>query len=102
MKANFKATHSETEETLNYLAEDLASHSHSWGFMNNTRTPPVGFGTFHCIDVGGAEFAWLNEAFPQEKYTWYLWFESIFLVPNEMASFLLLKWGNDDDRVYTL
>lgn len=44
------------------------------------------------IDVMGKELIWINENFPRERFTWYIWFESVFLVPDEMLSFLMLRW----------
>ena len=44
------------------------------------------------IDMLGGGLVWVNENFPKEKYTWYLWFESVFLVPAEMHSILRLKY----------
>ncbi len=43
------------------------------------------------IDVLGDHLVWLNETFPKEQYTWYHWFESVFLVPEEMYVVCLLK-----------
>ena len=55
---------------------------------------PEGMGDTHvCVDVLGMELAWMNETFPKEKYIWYLWFESVFIVPKgEMLTMLLLRW----------
>ncbi len=48
---------------------------------------------YYAVDVIGNELVWMNENFCKEKYTWYLWFESIFLVPDEMACALHLRWS---------
>lgn len=49
--------------------------------------------TYHTVDVMGDELVWMNEMFPKEKFTWYLWFESVFLVSEEMVPFLRLRWS---------
>ena len=99
MKANFDAVNFNSllnvskEDWLNERAEILALTT--WVEPGNFREEsslPDGFDNYHCIDVLGKEFIWVNENFPKEHYKWYLWFESIFLVPPEMATFLKLRW----------
>jgi hypothetical protein len=63
------------------------------GFISNGRQPPEGYEDYVCIDVLGKELQWINEQFPKEQYTWYLWFECIFLVTPEMATYLKLRWA---------
>jgi hypothetical protein len=64
-----------------------------WRHLDPNRTPPEGYEAYHCIDVSGPDLVWLNKVFPQERFTWYAWFESVFLVPDAMYSFLVLKWA---------
>lgn len=52
-----------------------------------------GYEDYVSVDVLGSELMWMNETFPREKFTWYLWFESVFLVPDEMVPFLRLRWS---------
>ena len=61
--------------------------------VDTERSPPEGYEDYVCVDVLGPDFLWMNESFPKEKFTWYLWFESVFLVTPEMAAFLELKWS---------
>lgn len=51
------------------------------------------FKKYYCVDVLGKEFVWMNNSFPKDQYKWYLWYESVFLVPEEMATFLTLRWS---------
>lgn len=60
---------------------------------NLAGAPKKGFEDYYCVDVIGKEFVWLNESFPREHFEWYCWYESVFLVPPEMATFLRLKWS---------
>lgn len=53
---------------------------------------PEGFENYHVVDVLGKEFQWMNASFTKDKFTWYLWYESVFLVPAEMIPFLILRW----------
>ena len=48
---------------------------------------------YYRVDVMGKEFVWLNESFTRERFKWYCWYELVFLVPPEMATFLRLKWS---------
>lgn len=62
------------------------------GFVNEGRKPPEGYEDYVCVDVLGQELLWMNKHFPANEYTWYHWYESIFLVTPEMATFLALRW----------
>ena len=99
MKANFQSLppFEDAEHELDNHATWLASFSESnygpskHGIIGG-RELPEGFESYYTVDVLGKEFEWMNESFPKEKYTWYLWFESVFIVPGEMVSFLKLRW----------
>ena len=98
MKINFQGlgniSNNELVEHAEYLARDLNPlFTLPPGFTNETRQPPEGYEDYVCVDVLGAEFVWMNENFPKEQYTWYLWFESVFLVTPEMATYLKLRWA---------
>ncbi len=96
MKINFGSildlTESELIEHAKFLSEIETVYLSS-GFLTPDREPPRGYENFVCIDVLGPEFVWMNEYFDREEYTWYLWFESVFLVTPEMATFLALRWS---------
>ena len=95
MKINFKSIHNGSDSDLEDHYKHLTKHSNYIlppGFANEGREPPEGYKDFVCVDVLGEELIWMNENFPREQYTWYLWFESIFLVTPEMATFLKLRW----------
>jgi hypothetical protein len=95
MKINFSSINHGTHKELMEHAKFLADHKPlyiSGGFLNPGREPPSGYENYVCVDVVGSEFVWMNEYFAKEEYTWYLWFESIFLVTPEMATFLALRW----------
>lgn len=47
---------------------------------------------YMTVDAIGDHFTFMNENFPIEQYSWFLWYESVFLVPEDMANFLILKW----------
>jgi hypothetical protein len=47
---------------------------------------------YYAIDLVGDRLKYANEHFPKDKFTWYLHFESVFAVPENMYSALLLKW----------
>lgn len=64
-----------------------------YGFINTGRQPPEGYEGYVCVDVLGKELVWMNEHFSKDKYTWYHWFESIFLITPEMATYLTLRWA---------
>lgn len=44
------------------------------------------------VDAIGDYFTFMNENFPIEQYSWFMLYESVFLVPEDMANFLILKW----------
>ena len=98
MKANFsfadrehvKGDQSELDNHAQYLAN--LKWNAPGTFREESELPP-GFEKYRCVDVLGKEFVWMNETFPKEKFAWYLWFESVFLVPEEMVPFLRLKWS---------
>jgi hypothetical protein len=58
-----------------------------------TGEPPEGYENYHVVDVFGDEFVWMNDSFTKDKFTWYVWYESVFLVPEEMLAFLMLRWS---------
>jgi len=95
MKINFKSVSFITESTLIDHAEFLANYEAVYlpsGYINPERKPPQGYESYVCVDVLGPEFVWMNEHFVKEEYTWYFWFESVFLVTPEMATYLALRW----------
>lgn len=95
IKINFQSMREAQECDLEEHYKYLTKHSPYFlppGFTSEGREPPEGYEDFVCVDVLGAELTWMNEHFPKEKYTWYLWFESIFLVPPNMATYLKLRW----------
>lgn len=103
MPANFRGlpgremTQEECDQHLAWLLDSR------WGSPGSVgkHDPPEGFEDHVTVDVLGIELAWMNETFPKEKYTWYLWFESVFVVPkdSEMVTALLLKWPQSDDKM---
>lgn len=96
MKLNFTSIIDSTEDELVEHAKFLTEFKPTYlscGFINSGREPPRGYENYVCVDVLGEEFAWMNEYFDREEYTWYLWFESVFLVTPEMATFLALRWS---------
>lgn len=92
MKANFQTYGTVPQTIADRLARRLANYDPGFFCIDHDRKPPEGYESYHCVDMLGSEFVWVNENFPCEQYTWYLWFESIFLVPPEMATFLQLRW----------
>ncbi len=94
MKINFSnvsdATDQQLVEHAQWLLKDFPEFSN---IELPVRQPPDGYQSYVCIDVMGKQFVWLNENFPREQYTWYLWFESVFLVTPEMATFFRLRWS---------
>lgn len=79
---------------------DHAKWLASFDYINHFDRPkiseqpgPEGYEDYTVVAVMGPEFVWMNETFPKEKFTWYLWFESVFLVPKEMLPFLILRWS---------
>ena len=94
MKVNFRPMDCNIDvKELEEHAIYLASIEHNGPGELYGRTAPEGYENYVCVDVLGEEFAWMNESFSKEKFTWYLWFESVFLVPEEMATYLTLKWS---------
>jgi len=98
MKANFQfiPLPDEQDSNDNWTPDDhlewITSHNSNWGMIDADRLPPEGYETYHCVDVGGDTLKWMNESFTSDKFTWYVWFESVFLVPDEMLTFLALRW----------
>jgi len=98
MKANFRGLRGTLipDEELDQHANWLAAFPHLAALSPpriGTRTPPKGYEDMVTVDVFGTEFVWMNLVFPREHYEWYLWFESVFLVPPEMATFLRVRWA---------
>lgn len=78
-------------------AQHLAANFPSFFRIDQDRKRPEGYEEYHCVDMLGPEFEWINQNFPREQYTWYLWFESIFLVPADMLTFLTLRHQGGHD-----
>ncbi len=96
MKVNFQSVAMIPDNELAQHGEYLADQKSIYGLaphVDNNRAPPMGYEDYICVDVFGPEFVWMNQHFPQEQYTWYLWFESVFLVSPEMATYLKLRWS---------
>jgi hypothetical protein len=93
MKINFRSVGKAIDQELLEHAQRLANYKPLGHFLGGGRLPPNGFESFVCIDAIGEQFLWLNENFPREQYIWYLWFESVFLVTPQMATFFRLKWA---------
>jgi hypothetical protein len=95
MKLNFQGVGNWSEAALlehaNFLFE-YEPFTLPYGFINARREPPEGYEDYVCVDVIGKELEWMNEHFTKERYTWYVWFESVFLVTPEMATYLTLRW----------
>jgi hypothetical protein len=70
----------------------LSTKYSTWGKLEPALAPPEGYESYYCIDVAGDELKWLNNSLPKEQYTWYAWFESVFLVPEEIYTMLALRW----------
>ena len=102
MKANFSfvypGDHRDPELDADNHAAWLA-HQSEFKFPGQVRNIkdndglPEKFKNYYLVDVLGKEFAWMNDSFPKDRYKWYLWYESVFLVPEEMATFLILRWS---------
>ena len=82
----------DTQDLTNHY-DWLSSYKKSPKGVIRDQEPPIGFSNYHVVDVLGAEFVWMNETFPKDKFIWYIWFESVFLVPDEMLPFLTLRWA---------
>lgn len=101
MKANFNfiypSHHRDPEHDADDHAKWLAEIPHlnhdKLGGFNQGIGIPKEFNNYYCVDVLGKEFVWMNESFPKDRYKWYLWYESVFLVPEEMAIILRLRWS---------
>jgi hypothetical protein len=94
MKANFKAIEykslkPQTPERLDEHLEYLNSYKMS--VVELRKTNHEGYPGFVAIDILGEPLKWANEEFVDRE--WYLWFESVFLVPEDMASLIMLKWS---------
>jgi len=97
MKANFQSIkgHKSSQEKLDQHASYIGARDWiSPVRIDSMLPPPPGYEGYHTIDVIGENFIWLNETFTKDKVAWYVWFDSVFLIPEEMASFLSLKWPN--------
>lgn len=94
MKVNYNSIQPRAPDSeLSEHAEWLAQWGGNQPGVIGSQLPPQGYENFTVVDVLGNEFIWMNETFPREKFTWYLWFESVFLVPEEMIPFLRLRWS---------
>jgi hypothetical protein len=102
MKANFSflypGDHRDPDTVADAHAAWIGSHGEVISLppeIHPVRAPdvPPGFENYYLVDVIGKEFVWLNKTFPKERFKWYCWYESVFLVPPEMATFLRLKWS---------
>lgn len=96
MKVNFQSIALIPDNELAHHGQWLADCNRSYQivpYVDANRAPPMGYEDYVCVDVFGEDFVWMNEHFPQEQFTWYLWFESVFLVTPEMATFLTLRWS---------
>ena len=96
MKVNFQSIALIPDNELAAHGEFLSDQKPIYGLATHVdtgRAPPMGYEDYVCVDVFGPEFVWMNEHFPREQYTWYLWFESVFLVTPEMATYLQLRWA---------
>jgi hypothetical protein len=98
MKVNFQSIALIPDNELEAHGKWLAGAGYDSTFLippcvDTGRSPPEGYEEYVCVDVLGPEFVWMNESFPKEKFTWYLWFESVFLVTPDMATYLKLRWA---------
>lgn len=96
MKINFRTINGTDDVTKDWLEQRAAYlMSTNWvaaGTFRRQESRPEGFEKFYCVDVLGAELTWMNATFDRDRFKWYLWFESVFLVPEEMVPFLRLRW----------
>lgn len=76
------------------IAEYLASYKPVLSIKPSVRPfhTAEGYEHYHIVDCLGESFVWLNDTFPEEQYTWYYWFESVFLIPDEMLPLVCLKF----------
>lgn len=94
MTANFRSLHPHVSDTeLDAQAHWLSSYDNGKNGVIGGRQVPEGYESFRAVDVLGSEFKWMNDTFSKDKFTWYHWFESVFLVPEEMVPFLALRWS---------
>jgi len=96
VKVNFQSVALIPDNELAAHAKWLAEYESTFLIpprVDTGRAPPMGYEDYVCVDVLGPEVVWMNEHFSREKFTWYLWFESVFLVPPEMVTFLELRWS---------
>lgn len=96
MKLNFKSIYKNfPDNELIELAEMIANFDESEkGIIWDKDEYSIrGFKSHTMIDVCGSEFAWMNKTFHSEKFTWYHYSETMFLVPDEMLSVLKLRWS---------
>lgn len=90
---NYQSIHDNTPaQELNEHYEWLTSFDGTEPGNISNQPGPEGYENYYVVDVLGTEFIWMNEAFTKDKFTWYVWYESVFLVPDEMVSFLRLRW----------
>ena len=95
MKANFKAikykslksqTQYRLDEHLEYLVTASKKSIVTLRVDGHKKYPNL-----IAIDMLGEALEWANEEFADRE--WYLWFECVFLVPEDMASLIMLKWS---------
>lgn len=96
MKINYQSMYDtsdkELQEHFDWLTS-FGSNDYAGSGKISEQPSPEGYENFHVVDVLGNELVWMNDTFSKEKFTWYLWFESVFLVPDEMLPFLILRWS---------
>ncbi len=95
MSANYRMIHdlpNPDVEVSNHF-KWLKSFDHNEPGKISEQPGPEGYEKYHVVDVLGDEFIWMNETFTKDKFTWYVWYESVFLVPDEMIPFLRLRWS---------
>jgi hypothetical protein len=90
--SNLEESQEELEKHYNWLIGYGDKGKGHFRMINGHSECHKNYPTHYPVDVFGTELKWMNESFPKETYEWYLWFESVFLVPEEMASLLMLKW----------
>lgn len=94
MIVNYKSIDNQINDSeLQEIAERLMNIPWRNPGQINAHESPDGMKSYYTVDVIGEELRWMNDTFPKEQFTWYLWFESVFLVPEEMVTFLKLRWG---------
>lgn len=97
MKINYQsisgASDKELREHYEWLTTGIQGFYPGAGKIGTHGKGPSGYESYHTVDVMGDGLVWMNNTFPKERFTWYLWFESVFLVPEEMVLFLMLRWS---------